>query len=253
MQDMQFYPWNTLKAAVMRGGTFAGSRHIDLAKDFALRFEEPIAEKWGRTILREIRGRTNDYATDACGLVKEIHTWAKEQGAKVRTNLLEAEIEVIKEDAEKLKAVGKEAVDELRKEVQAKLIQRIEGPIRKKCVKFVEEGEHIGPGVKLRILQLFRKLANETIEAATDPAIDLLTEKFREVEREIVAVFNEHKEHTDPIQAAVDALVTSHEQRLEREDRKKKQAVLEGLNAIVDASPLPFQDDSSLNSTAVAA
>jgi GTP-binding protein EngB required for normal cell division len=242
MQDMQFYPWNTLRAAVTRRGTFAGSRHIDLPKDFALRFEEPIAEKWGRTILKEIRVRTNEYANDACDLVKEIHNWAKQQGAKVRTKLLEAEIEVIKEDAERLKVVGKEAVDELRKEVQAKLLKRIEGPIRRKCEKFVEEGEHIGPGVKMRILQLFRRLANETIEAATDPAIDLLTEKFREVEHEIVTVFKEHKEHTDPIQAAVDALVASHEQRIEREDRKKKEAVLQGLEGIEAVSPLPWDE-----------
>jgi hypothetical protein len=40
-------------------------------------------------------------------------------------------------------------------------------------------------------------------KAATEPAIDLLTEKFREVEREILAVFTEHKEHNDPIEAAV--------------------------------------------------
>jgi Dynamin family len=40
--------WSTLKAAVRRGGTFDGSRHIDLPHDFALRFEEPVAEIWGR-------------------------------------------------------------------------------------------------------------------------------------------------------------------------------------------------------------
>lgn len=242
LADLQFAHWATLRASVVRGGTFYGSRHIDLPKDFALRFEEPIAESWGKTILREIRRRTNEYANDTSELVKEIHGWAKQQGAKVRTKLLEAEIEVIKGDAERLKAVGKEAVDELRNEVQAKLLKKIEGPIRKKCEKFVEEGEHIGSGVKMRILHLFRRLANETIEAATGPAIDLLTEKFREVEGEIVGVFNEHKEHSDPIQAAVDALVASHEQRIEREDRKKKEAVLQGLKAIVMASPLPWDE-----------
>src|SRR5262249_37475826 len=38
--------WKTLQAAVRREGTFYGARHIDLARDFALRFEEPIAEIW---------------------------------------------------------------------------------------------------------------------------------------------------------------------------------------------------------------
>ena len=242
LEDLQFAHWATLRASVVRGGTFYGSRHIDLPKDFALRFEEPIAESWGKTILKEIRGRTNEYANDTSELVKEIHDWAKLQGAKVKTKLLEAEIELIKEDAKRLKAVGKEAVDELRQQVQAGLVKKIEPKIRRKCEDFVKEGEHIGPGVKMRILHLFRKLANETIEAATDPAIDLLTEKFREVEREILDVFKEHKEHNDPIESAVDALVVSHEQRIEREDRKKKQAVLEGLDGIVNASPVPWED-----------
>ena len=251
LEDLQFARWNVLKAAVVRGGTFYGSKLIDLPKDFALRFEEPIAESWGKTILKEIRGRTNEYASDTSDLVKEIHDWAKQQGAKVKTKLLEAEIELIKEDAQKLKAVGKEAVDELRQQVQASLIKKIEGPIRRKCQKFVEEGEHIGPGVKVRILHLFRKLANDTIEAATEPAIDLLTEQFREVEREILTVFKEHKEHNDPIESAVDALVASHEQRIEREDRKKKQAVLEGLDSIVQSSPMAWEDSPEAVAEAV--
>jgi hypothetical protein len=88
-------------------------------------------------------------------------------------------------------------------------------------------------------------LANDAIGSATEPAINLLTDEFREVEHEILAVFKEHKEHTDPIQAAVDALVESHEQRMEREDRKKKQAVLEGLEGIVRSSPLPWDEPAA--------
>lgn len=242
LEDLQFAHWATLRAAVVRGGTFYGSRHIDLPKDFALRFEEPIAEVWGKTILKKIRERTKEYAEDSLALVQEIRAWANEQGASVRTKLLEAEIDLITEDAKRLNAVGKEAVDELRQQVQTKLLKKIEGPIRRKCEKFVEEGDHIGPGVKIRILQLFRKLATETIEAATEPAIDLLTDKFREVESEILAVFEEHKEHNDPIEAAVNAIVASHEQRTEREDRKKKQLVLDGLNQVVTECPLPWED-----------
>jgi hypothetical protein len=251
LEDLQFAHWATLRASVVRGGTFYGSRHIDLPKDFALRFEEPIAESWGKTILREIRARTNEYASDTSELVKEIHDWAKQQGAKVNTQLLEADIELITEDAKRLKAVGKEAVDELRQQVQAGLVKKIEPKIRRKCEDFVKEGEHIGPGVKMRILHLFRRLANDTIEAATEPAIDLLSEKFREVEREILAVFKEHKEHNDPVESAVDALVASHEQRIEREDRKKKQAVLEGLDKIAQSSPYEWKDRPESSEVAV--
>lgn len=248
LEDLRFAYWSTLRAAVVRGGTFYGARHIDLPKDFALRFEEPIAEVWGKTILKEIRRRTREYAEDTVSLVNEIGLWAKQQGAKVRTNLLDAEIELIMEDAKRLNTVGKEAVDELRQKVQTGLVKKIEPKIRRKCDDFVREGDHIGPGVKNRILLLFRKLANETIDAATEPAIDLLTEQFRQVEQEILAVFKEHKEHNDPIEAAVNALVLSHEQRVEREDRKKKQAVLEGLQNIVKVSPYPWDDTPNAKS-----
>ena len=56
LEDLQFAHWGTLRAAVVRGGTFYGSRHIDLPKDFALRFEEPIAESWGKQFLRKSVG-----------------------------------------------------------------------------------------------------------------------------------------------------------------------------------------------------
>jgi hypothetical protein len=61
--------WGTLRAAVRREGTFHGARHIDLARDFALRFEEPIAEVWGKSILKEIRGRTKEFGEDCVRLV----------------------------------------------------------------------------------------------------------------------------------------------------------------------------------------
>lgn len=144
--------WNTLRAAVTREGTFYGSRQINLPHDFALRFEEPIAEVWGKTLLREIRKRTKAHADDSVKHVERILAWAKQQGAKVKTNVLEAQVEAIKADAQKINAVGKEAVDELREEVKNSLIKKIENPIRKRCKSFVEKNQHIGPGVKVRIL-----------------------------------------------------------------------------------------------------
>ena len=69
--------WSTLRASVRRGGTFFGSRHIDLPNDFALRFEEPIAEVWGKQLLQLIRKRTREYANDCVALIEQILDWAK--------------------------------------------------------------------------------------------------------------------------------------------------------------------------------
>jgi hypothetical protein len=53
--------WATLRAAVVRGGSFHGSRKIDLADDIAQLFQEPVAAIWGnkKGLLREVRARTS--------------------------------------------------------------------------------------------------------------------------------------------------------------------------------------------------
>ncbi|NUN22031.1 MAG: dynamin family protein [Candidatus Jettenia caeni] len=90
LKELRNAHWNTLRAAVTREGTFYGSRHINLPHDFALRFEEPIAEVWGKVLLREIRKRTKEHADDSVKYVEQILSWANQQGAKLKTNVLEA-------------------------------------------------------------------------------------------------------------------------------------------------------------------
>lgn len=242
IKELKIVHWKTLQAAVTRGGTFYGSRHINLPHDFALRFEEPIAEVWGKTLLHEIRKRTKEHADDSVKYVERILSWAKQQGAKVKTNVLEAQVEVIKADAQKINAVGKEAVEELREEVKNSLIKKIENPIRNQCKKFVDKNQHFGQGVKGRILDLFNELANEAIEAATDPAIELLTRRFRGVEKQILDVFNERQEYNDPITAATNAIVKSHEDNLLRSDKKKREKVLDTLKTIISMCPMSWEE-----------
>lgn len=244
MQELRFAHWKTLQAAVRRGGTFYGSRHIDLPRDFALRFEDPIAEVWSTTLLREIRKRTREYAEDSVAQVERILKWAKGQGAKANTNLLEAQVEVIKTDAQKLNAVGKEAIEELREEVKNSLIKKIETPIRRKCKAFVDSHRDEGSGVKSRIIDLFGELADVTIEAATEPAIELLTERFREVDKQIREVFDEHQEYNDPITSASNAVVSSHEEKLRRSDKRKRDSVLSSINTIIGESPTLWEGKS---------
>ena len=135
--------WNTLRAAVRRGGTFSGARHIELPKDFALKFEEPVAEVWATKILKEIRATTKDFTEDCVSLVGEVVSWAKDQGTRVSPALVEAQQDAIKVDSKKLTAVGKEIVDEMRDFVKTKLLNCIEPPIRRKCVAFVKKGDDV--------------------------------------------------------------------------------------------------------------
>ncbi len=118
--------WATLRAAVRRGGTFFGSRQIDLPVDIADRFQEPMAAVWSQRLLKDIRKRTSELALDVSNIVEEICDWAhKNAGTMVRTSLLKDQSERIKGRVEVMRQVGKEAVDELRQVVKQKLAEAI--------------------------------------------------------------------------------------------------------------------------------
>lgn len=225
--------WGTLRASVRRGGTFYGARQINLPHDFALRFEEPIAEVWGKLILKDIRKNTREFGNDCVALVEQVVTWSRQQGARVQPALVEAQRDAIKADAKKLDAVGRDAVAELRDEVKNRLITKIEEPIRRKCKAFVERGDDIGPGVKHRILELFDELARDVTQASAEPAAKILQELFGEVERDIREAL---KQYEDPLRNAVEAIVSSETSRLKRSDAQRRKTV---LAALAEAFKLP--------------
>ena len=130
-----------------------GILDINLPSEFALRFEEPIAEVWGKEILTNIRQETQDYASDCVKLVEQVAEWALTQGARVQPKVVEAQRDAIKADTKKLESVGREMVEEMRDEAKAQLINRIEGPIKRRCDDFIKRNMHVGAGVKRRILE----------------------------------------------------------------------------------------------------
>jgi hypothetical protein len=231
--------WGTLRASVRRGGRFAGATDIDLPREFALRFEEPIAEAWSKEILKDIRRETKEYAFDVVGLVEQIVSWAKEQGARVQPKLVEAEFEAIKADAKKLESVGREMVREMREEAKNRLIETVEAPIRSGCKRFVSRNADVGPGVKNRILQLFSQLSTEVSEIAEQPAVHLLTRLFKDVEKEILATLSEHQ---DPLNSAAEAIVASQADYIRRSDAQRKRRVLDELNDVLSACPISDLD-----------
>lgn len=226
--------WATLRASVKRGGRYSGASDINLPSEFALRFEEPIAEVWGKEILKDIRKETRDYASDCVRLVEQVVAWALDQGARVQPKIVEAQRDAIRADAKKLESVGHEMVKEMRDQAKAQLINRIEGPIKRKCDDFVRRNLQIGTGVKQRILELYNKLAEEVSEAAQEPATRILQQLFRDVEKEILDAF---KGHENPLDAVAEAIVSSQESYIKRSDAQKRRRVLEDLAAVLESMP----------------
>jgi hypothetical protein len=73
------------------------------------------------------------------------------------------------------------------------------------------------------------------------------------VEKQIREVFDEHQEYNDPITSASNAVVSSHEERLRRSDKKKRDSVLVSLTTIVEESPIPWENKTEAAVEAVPA
>jgi GTP-binding protein EngB required for normal cell division len=227
--------WSTLRAAVRRGGTFYGSRNINLPDDITGYFLEPMAAVWGQKLLRVIRSKTTDFASDTVQLVKEICDWANEHGGTtVNKKLLQTQQDRIAVLAKQIKTVGKEAVDELRQTVKSELSATIRKPIKSACEKFVKDGNDIGPGVRLRILELFSDLAQVATTAARDPAIRILQENATRVRTEVQ---HELKKGGDPLQDTADLIVESHEARVRRSDAQKRRIILSEVGSVIESFP----------------
>jgi len=232
--------WGTLRAAVRRGGAFHGSRIINLPVDISNYFQEPMAAVWGQKLLKDIRKRTTELSNDIEQMVEEICSWAGTHGgASVNKKLLENQQQRVHAMAEQMKAVGKEAVDELRDTVKTRLLEEIRKPITRSCEKFVSDGNDQGPGVKYRIIELFRTLAANATRAAQQPAIHILQKNFSEVRGEIQTAFHQGG---DPIQSTADLIVESHEARVKRSDAQKRGRILGELEAIFAGSPVGVVD-----------
>lgn len=232
--------WATLRAAVRRGGCFYGGRAINLPDDIANYFQEPMAAVWGQKLLKDIRKRTTELSNDIAGLVEEICAWATENaGAHVNAQLLDNQQQRINGLVEQMRQVGKEAVDELRASVKNRLKDAIQKPIRTACEKFVSEGDDIGPGVKLRILDLFNRLARQATSSAEKPAIEILQTNFVQVRNEIASAFGQWG---DPIQETADLIVERHEERLRRSDAQKRGRILAEIEEVYKTNPIVVVD-----------
>jgi GTP-binding protein EngB required for normal cell division len=228
--------WATLRAAVRRGGVFFnGQRAINLPDDIANRFQEPMAAVWGQKLLKNIRQRTGEHAGDLATLVEELCIWASENGgAQINKSLLQRQRERIDDKTSQLKQVGKEAVDELRASVKQRLTDAIRQPILDACERFVERGDHYGTGVKQRILDLFDELASQATNSAERPTIDVLSQNFNIVRKEIRDAF---EEWGDPLQQTADIIVERHTDRIKRSDAQRRATVLSAIEDVVNSCP----------------
>jgi RNA polymerase-interacting CarD/CdnL/TRCF family regulator len=229
-QSLRGVHWATLRASVRRGGRYRG---INLPGELARKFEEPIAELWGKNILEPIRKEINNYAKWCAEVVESISEWCNSQNIKVRSTLVLAQANEIKADAKNLSSIGSAVMRELRDEVKSSLSAAIEPPITKACRRFVDNDSDIGRGVMNRILELYDDLARESTQTASPAAKKLLRLAYSKVRTEIDGAL---KSTSDPITRAASAIVESQESLIRRQDAKRRQRLLGLLDTAISAS-----------------
>lgn len=235
LRGLQDAHWATLRAAVQRGGTFYGARHINLPSDIALRFQDPVAAAWSQALLKTIRQETYNLARDTRAIVEELCDWAsREQNAYIDAKVIETQKAMVSGQVERLREVGKEKIEDLREVVKVKVVEAIEKPIRSACKDFVERGNDVGPGVKSRILNLFRELAESSTDAAGRPTEKTLLEQYGRVKEEIDKAF---RDWGNPLESAADGIVERHGDRVKRSDSQKRVRVLQTLSQLRADSP----------------
>ena len=98
----------------------------------------------------------------------------------------------------------------------------------------MSDGDDCGPGVKLRILELFAQLSKKATTSAQQPAIEILQQNFGVVRDEIQSTF---AKCGDPIQGTAELIVESHELRIKRSDAQKRGPILAELDMVLASCP----------------
>ncbi|MCA9604137.1 MAG: dynamin family protein [Myxococcales bacterium] len=223
LKRLRKYHWATIRAAVRRGGTFVGSKHVDIPNELTLRFEEPVAVVWDKKILQELRRRTREMGDDYVSLVGEIVEWTRGQGTRVKPELVEALHDNLKADTRDLGRIGRDAVSELKEAVKAELFDEVNNKVARRCKRFVESRKDIGTGVQARMHELLEELADDVVKYAQPAAIKVLTTNYREVDEEITKAFGAYP---NPIDQSVDAIVSDHEMYRRRSDAQRRRHVI---------------------------
>jgi len=238
VRKYQKYHWGTLRAAIRRGGTYQGSRNIDLPADLALLFEEPVAIAWSKHILKELRGRARAMGQEYVSILGELVEWGRRQGDDLDPKVLEAMHRELQAQMEGVGSLGREAIDVLRDKVKQSLNERVEDQIRARCEAFVRGGADRGSGVKSRILELLAQLGDVVVDAARPVAVELLRSEYAPVEAEIRRAFDKY---SNPVDAALKAILGDDAAGVQRKTAERQLELAARARHLMENRPVQGQ------------
>jgi hypothetical protein len=216
--------YQSLLAALTRNGVWE-RRSINYPDDLSLAVLDAIATQWEPQIVEAVRGEIRELADFDLTLVDALVGAATELSPRlVAESQIEAQKKILQQNSRAAVAWTKEQLEELREKVREKLRDAIEQPIVRACRRARDAGRHQGSGAKQRILDVFDEGGTEALEDARKAAETVLKEQYRLLLRKLDTGYLE--QHHDPVTAAFENLTNATGQRAQRQDRRRREAVL---------------------------
>jgi len=171
--------WKTMKAALLRGGTFDGAHLVDLPGDLAIALMPELLKGW-RTVAGDVELLLNSYAENTTKILKELEASVSEAavGAGVASSgtFTEARKQLQANQAGAIELL-RANVEGLSKEVQQRLRAKLNDHFEAECAKVLKRhpnAQHSTGGYTRELLRAYDEIGEEAIESGADDAVALL-------------------------------------------------------------------------------
>jgi predicted GTPase len=195
--------WSTLRATVRRGGVRVGRRTVDLPNELALRFEEPIAVIWNRSVVEAMKAALQTFVAEFQRTVDAVVKWAGSSDVNIEPKRIERYRADVSESLNRLLELGNAGAISLRDQVKQHLHETMETTIRTECQRFVESGMDKGTGVGQRVVAFLKDAIATATRAAASEACQFLVQTYQGVITNVSAEFSRASEALGGAQSAL--------------------------------------------------
>jgi hypothetical protein len=208
---------------------------VDLPNELALRFEEPIAVIWNRSVVEAMKAALATFVAEFQRNVDAVVKWAGSSDVNIEPKRIERYRADVTEQLNRLLELGNAGAISLRDQVKQHLHETMEKTIRTECQRFVESGMDKGTGVGQRVVAFLKDAIATATRVAASDACHFLVQTYQGV---ITNVSSEFTRASEALGGAKSALVGD---RTGSESRRKDEAqhireMLKRVPALVEGS-----------------
>lgn len=215
--------WQTLNAALVRGGKFRGARTVDYPGSLTRAFVDVIGGSWEPLIVKEVRHAYQGLCEADAKLIDRLVSHITEL---VRTDEVDTKLRDVRKQIREQGHVSvtwtEAQLEELSEDVRRKLLSVVAPPIERACLVAAKAGQNYGRKARDRILEVFDRGGREAIAKAREQTVSVLDEHMKRLRRNLGGVL---KENYDPVSRALETIIEAQAEALAKhgEERRRKQ------------------------------